>query len=74
MKDITQAELDALPEDGRFGEREEVIDGKRVRVPVLETVGVLWTPDDEPCMVRDIHGDYWTLGWANGVRYKRRMR
>lgn len=71
---MTQAELDAIPEDGTFSFREEIRDGRRVRIPVLNCVGVLWTEDDEPCMVRDDAGDYWRVGWFNGTQYKRRMR
>lgn len=71
---MTQAELDALPEMGLFGQREEMRDGKLVRVPFLQgPIGVLWTADDEPCMVTDVHGERWRVGWINGVRYKRRM-
>lgn len=71
---MTQQELDALPEDGTFGSRDEMRDGKLIRIPVLFTVGALWSAPDEPEMVRDNTGDYWRVGWAKGVRYKRRMR
>jgi hypothetical protein len=75
---MTQEELDAIPDASpRFGIREQVIDGKTVRVPYLEQgpgMGVvLWTEFDEPCMVQDAHGDYWRLGWHKGVLYKQRM-
>lgn len=38
---MTQDELDALPEMGLFGQREEIRDGKRVRVPFIQ--GELYT-------------------------------
>jgi hypothetical protein len=77
-KSITQEEFDSLPDaTPRFGVEERVIDGRVVRVPYLEAgpgVGVvLWTEPDEPCMVQDAHGDYWRVGWHEGVRYKVRM-
>ena len=71
---MTQAELDALPEDGLFGAVDEVVDGRLVRRPVLNTVGALYTPDGEPMAVVDAHGIRWMLGYGpDGVRYKRRV-
>lgn len=71
---MTQEELDALPEDGRFGARIEERDGKRYRIPVLETVGVLWSEDHEPTMVTDSLGVRWRVGRGSyGVMYKRRL-
>lgn len=70
---MTQEELEALPIDGEFGYREELRDGKRVLIPVLHTVGALWTEEDEPCMVVDAYGERWRIGWANGVRYRQRL-
>lgn len=72
---MTQAELDALPEDGTFSVREELRDGKVVRIPVLNTVGALWHGgDDEPVSVVDSHGQRWMVGYSpDGTRYKRRM-
>jgi hypothetical protein len=70
---MTQAELDALPEDGGFGQEERVIDGRTVRVPVVETVGALFSREGEPGVVTDLHGRCWRVGWANGVRYKQRV-
>jgi hypothetical protein len=71
---MTQDELDALPEDGLFGEREEIRDGKIVRIPVLETVGALYQGENDIMLIEDRHGRFWTTGWAGGVLYKRRMR
>jgi hypothetical protein len=61
---MTQAELDALPEDGQI----TTIDGR----PHMQTVGALWTSYDEPCRVVDANGQAWAIGWAKGVKYKRR--
>ena len=71
---ITQADLDAMPEDGVFTVREEIRDGQRWHVPVMGQSRALWTEPDEPCMVCDEHGEWWRIGWADGVRYKRRTR
>lgn len=73
---MTQAELDALPETGRFGIVEEEIDGKIVRRPVLHDVGVLWHGDGEDAIISvlDVHGQRWMLGYGpDGVYYKRRL-
>jgi len=73
---MTQEELDALPETGRFSMVEEVIDGQLVRRPVLHDVGVLWHGDGDDAIisVTDIYGRRWMLGYGpDGVYYKRRM-
>lgn len=66
---MTQAELDALPEDGGI-ERMRVgsITLARARPGV-----VLWTDESEPAFVVDAHGMRWLPGWFNGVRYKRKL-
>lgn len=72
---MTQDELDALPETGVWGAREEVRDGKTVRVPVLDDVGPLWHGDGDDAIisVTDLDGQNWLIGWAaDGKRYKRR--
>lgn len=69
---MTQAELDALPEDGAFTFLTEIRAGQQVRVPLIKTVGALWTEDDETCAVIDSQGQRWRVGWSGGVRYKRR--
>jgi hypothetical protein len=76
MDFMTQAELDALPEDGTMSVRDEMRDGRMVRVPYLNSVGALFHPDnpDEPISVTDASGQRWLLGYANGVRYKRKLR
>lgn len=74
---MTQAELDALPDASpSFGiEEVELPDGsiQRRAFMVSPPVGALWTSDDEPSSVVDVHGQRWMVGWANGVRYKRRV-
>ena len=70
---MTQAELDALPTDGEFGQRTEERDGKRVIIPFLQTVGVLYHDPADPIMVTDRQGIRWLLGRHNGVLHKRRM-
>lgn len=58
---MTQEELDQIEETGTFGAEERVINGQRVRVPVLRDAGVLWTRDDEPCAVIDTNGERWRI-------------
>jgi hypothetical protein len=70
---MTQAELEALPIDGDFGQREEIRDGRIVRIAVRQTVGVLWSAEDEPTTVTDIYGQRWRVGWHEGVRYRQRL-
>ena len=70
---MTQAELDALPEDGTFAYTTEVRDGQTVRVPRFQSVGALYQPPDEPCLVTDTEGQRWILGYAQGQRWKRRL-
>lgn len=69
---MTQDELDALPVTGEFGCEDREIDGKVVRIPVLVDVGVLWEHESDDGRFIDLLGDRWQVGWANGVRYKRR--
>lgn len=71
---MTTVELDALPEDGTFSHEIRVIDGREVSVPVYHSVGALWASEGEPISVLDANGQPWMVGWANGVRYKRRLR
>ena len=71
---MTLEELDALPETGGFEQREELRDGKKVIIPVaLEAFALYQGPDDPACVI-DEHGVRWLIGWANGVRYKSRIR
>lgn len=72
---VTQAELEALPIDGEFSYREEIHDGKRVRIPVLQTVGALWSEAHEPSYVTDIHGQRWRVGRGpDGRMYRQPAR
>jgi len=71
---MTHEELDALPETGGFGYREEIRDGIKTRIPVMNPAFALWQKPDEPVSVLDSEGRRWMIGWANGIKYKRRMR
>lgn len=76
-KGMTQAELDALPDaTPRFGCREEMRDGKLIRIPVMEPgpcPGAFWREDGDPVSVVDVYGQGWMLGRGpDGVLYKRR--
>jgi hypothetical protein len=69
---ITQAELDALPESGSIGLRDEIRDGVKMRVPFFVNVGALWE-DEGDGVVTDVQGQRWRVGRLNGVRVKQRI-
>jgi hypothetical protein len=72
---FTQADLDALPETGGdFGQKEIVLDGHRVVVPIPNEGYLLYTRPDEVNSVIDSEGRRWMIGWWDGVRYKRKAR
>lgn len=66
---MNQIELDALPEIGGFGYRDEVRDGKPVRIPVLRPTFALF----DPVVVTDNRGERWMVGTANGKTWKSKM-
>lgn len=72
---MTQEELDALPDvTERFGYREEIIDGQKVRIPFLENPScVLQVKDDDPMWVEDARGR-WMIGYRDGEKVKRLVR
>lgn len=41
-------------------------------LPVAQGMA-LYQPEDEPAIVTDSHGVSWLIGYANGVRHKRKM-
>jgi hypothetical protein len=61
---MTQAELDAIPEEARFELREEVIDGVRYVTPIVRQAAsrAVWMSDDDPMMAIDADGSRWTFG------------
>lgn len=72
---MTQDELDALPEDGRLTQTVETKgDVTLVTAVSWATVGALFQPEDEPASVVDSNGVGWMIGYANGIRYKRRLQ
>jgi hypothetical protein len=71
---VTHEELDALPEVGGFGQREEMRDGRKVTIPVAERSFALFHGPDDPLSVEDRNGSVWMVGWAGGVRYKQRVQ
>ena len=71
---MTLEELAALPELGGIGSREEIMNGKVVRVPYTLPTGALFQKEDDPLSIVDAEGRRWMVGWMNGVRYKCRMR
>lgn len=64
---MTKAELDAIPEMGGFGYRDN---GDGTRTPFMQPRLALFQPKDEPFIVVDSEGQTWTLGYANGQRWK----
>lgn len=72
---MTPDELDALPDATiGFGQRIEERDGQRVVIPfVVEgPQGAMWHGPDDPILIADEKGRVWSVGWIDGVRYKRR--
>jgi hypothetical protein len=43
-------------------------------LPTLREVLALYYGPNDPIRVFDVNGEEWTVGWANGVRYKQRIR
>ena len=72
---MTLEELAALPDATiGFGQRIEVRDDRKVVIPVMEgIVGPMWHNDDDPMFIEDEKGRCWSVGWIDGVRYKRRQ-
>lgn len=71
---MTQAELDALPDVTLvWGQREEIIDGRRVVTPVIlgEAGAIYMAPEDGTFLDED--GDRWMVGHINGRRVRRRF-
>ena len=60
---MTPAELAALPElpAPTFTQREEIIDGERVMLPVLPPDLVPWRTPDDPVCVHDEYGLAWEV-------------
>ena len=72
---MTQAELDAIPEEPTgFGMVEEVIDGKTIRRPVAPNLGVLYHGPDDPISVIDHDGQRWMIGRVDDGRLVKRRR
>lgn len=71
---MTQEELDALPEDGAFTSEIRVINGVETRCMRHNSVGALFHKGDEPIEVIDSEGQRWMIGWAEGKKWKRRLR
>ncbi len=68
---MTQQELDALPEVGGISQREEIIDGRKVVIPVIEGGAMFQGLDDGVVVGND--GQRWMIGQVSGVRSKRRI-
>lgn len=60
---MTPQELAALPElpAPTFGQREEIVDGKRVMLPVVAPEFVAWREPDDPVCVWDDRGRAWEV-------------
>jgi len=71
---MTQAELDALPEDCII-DYQEVRDkaGQVFFFPKFRIVESLCPVENEPGFVRDNNRQGWIIGWAHGVLWKRRI-
>jgi hypothetical protein len=70
---MTLEEFNALPEIGSIGYREEIRDGRVVRIPVVHRDGAMFQKDDDPLSIVDAEGRWWMIGWLDGVRCKRRL-
>jgi hypothetical protein len=69
----TADEMAALPEGPAFGQTTRVIDGRTVRIPVMEPTAAYWCEDADIIGYTDQHGVRWTLGLhANGTWFRQR--
>lgn len=63
----------ALPDvTVQFGQREEIRGGQRVLVPIAASVSGALFQTDADGMVEDADGVWWHVGWADGIRVRRR--
>lgn len=71
---MTLDELEALRDvSPSFGYVEKIIDGRKMRVAVLQgECGVLFQGDDDG-VVTDADGNDWIVGWKGDERVRRRM-
>ena len=53
---MTLEEFNALPEIGSIGYREEIRDGRVVRIPVVHRDGAMFQKDDDPLSIVDAEG------------------
>ena len=69
IEGLTFEKLKQLPENGGFEMKEEMRDGKKVRVPYMRPAFAL----GDVGMVADENGLVWIVGKANGIYYKSRF-
>jgi len=70
---MTHDELMQLPENGGFDFEETIIDGHKIKRPVARPAFALFHKPDDPFVIWDAFGDAWSIGWANGKRYRSRF-
>ncbi len=68
---MTNEELDALPEIGGIGQKEVIIDGRHVNIPILHGMAIYQGSDE--WYVTDTQGQHWMVGYIEGHRVKRKM-
>jgi hypothetical protein len=69
---MTQDEIDALPENGGFGQRPGIVNGEKVMIPFALPSFVLFIGEDD-IIFKDHDGINWYTGTYNGARYKTRF-
>jgi hypothetical protein len=65
---MTRDEFFALPIAERYGVVPREIDGKTVRVPVMNAMRAVWLEDDEPRGYFDDDGHGWVIVEVDGKR------
>ena len=73
---ITEEEFNQLPENGGMRYCEEWRNGVKVKIPMFADGLILGKGPGDPTGPRlftDKSGVTWSIGWANGIRYKTKI-
>jgi len=71
---MTPAELQTLPDvTPQFGSVEQILDGRRVIVPILSGGAAVLFQKEDDGVFEDAAGVYWLTGWADGRRVRRKV-